>query len=139
MDLSRFTKAHEKMYAQALGEIIAGQKRSHWMWYIFPQIAGLGFSETAQYYAISGIEEAKAFLSDSYLGGHLEEICQALMALDTADPTRVFGWPDDLKLRSSMTLFAQAAGSPCIYQKVLDRFFGGEADPATIDILNSLC
>jgi uncharacterized protein (DUF1810 family) len=89
----------------ALAEIRRGRKISHWMWYIFPQIDGLGVSETAQYYAISGMAEAQAYLSDPTLGEHLVEISRALMELDTSDASEVFGWPDDMKLRSSMTLF----------------------------------
>ena len=102
-DLSRFETAHRKDYAKALREVKNGRKTSHWMWYIFPQIHGLGFSSTAQFYAIDSLEEAVAFLNDPYLGGNLIEISTALLALETNSATKVFGFPDDLKLKSSMT------------------------------------
>ena len=105
-DLDRFLTAQRRDYAAALREIQNGRKRSHWIWYIFPQVAGLGMSSTSQYYAISGLDEARAYLREPTLRAHLLEISSALLALDESDPTAVFGFPDDLKLRSSMTLFA---------------------------------
>ena len=108
-DLNRFLTAQRRDYAAALREIQNGRKRSHWIWYIFPQVAGLGMSSTSQFYAISGLDEARAYLSEPTLRAHLLEISSALLALEESDPTAVFGFPDDLKLRSSMTLFAAAA------------------------------
>ena len=107
-DLSRFLKAQERDYAQALREIQSGRKRSHWMWYIFPQIQGLGFSSTAQFYAIENLQEAKDYLAHPVLGARLKEISSALLQLDGLTASEIFGYPDDLKLRSSMTLFALA-------------------------------
>lgn len=133
--LDRFLKAQAGSYDAALSEIRAGHKRSHWIWYIFPQIQGLGFSSTAQYYAISDLEEAKAYLREPTLRAHLLEISEALLTLSSSDPTEVMGWPDDLKLRSSMTLFAEAEPECDVFQKVLDKFYGGAKDRRTLDIL----
>ena len=102
-DLDRFLTAQSRDYATALREIQNGRKRSHWIWYIFPQVAGLGMSSTSQYYAISGLDEARAYLREPTLRAHLLEVSNALLALDESDPSAVFGFPDDLKLRSSMT------------------------------------
>lgn len=135
-DLNRFLNAQASSYDAALREICAGQKRSHWIWYIFPQIQGLGFSSTAQYYAISDLEEAQAYLREPTLRARLLEISEALLQLDCNDPTRVMGYPDDLKLRSSMTLFAEAEPECEVFQKVLDKFYGGRKDPRTLEILN---
>ena len=107
-DLSRFLKAQEGDYERALGEIRSGRKRSHWMWYIFPQIQGLGFSSTAQYYAIRDLQEAKDYLAHPVLGTRLKEISSALLDLEGLSASEIFGYPDDLKLRSSMTLFRMA-------------------------------
>ena len=135
-NLDRFLKAQASSYDTALREICAGQKRSHWIWYIFPQIQGLGFSSTAQYYAISDIDEARAYLEEPTLRERLLEISNALLSLDSNDPTRVMGYPDDLKLRSSMTLFAEAEPECEVFQKVLDKYYGGRKDPRTLEILN---
>ena len=118
-DLDRFVKAQAYDYDAALREIRSGRKRSHWMWYIFPQLQGLGFSSTAQYYGIRDLEEAKAYIAHPVLGPRLKEISEALLGLDTRDPSAVMGYPDDLKLRSCMTLFELAApeqpgNDPCI-------------------------
>lgn len=138
MNLDRFLKAQAGNYESALREIRAGQKRSHWIWYIFPQIQGLGFSSTAQYYAIEDLEEAKAYLKEPTLRARLLEISEALLALDANDPTRVMGYPDDLKLCSSMTLFAEADPECEVFQKVLDRYYGGRKDVRTLEILNRM-
>ena len=106
--LDRFLIAQQNYYRTALQEIKSGRKQSHWIWYIFPQIAGLGYSETARYYAIKDMNEAKAFLENSTLKKNLVEISQALLEVDSDDAVRVMGWPDNLKLKSSMTLFALA-------------------------------
>ena len=124
-DLSRFLNAQARDYEQALSEIRAGRKRSHWIWYIFPQLDGLGYSGTARYYAIKDRAEAEAYMEDPVLSGRLIEISKALLELDSDDPTEVMGYPDDLKLKSSMTLFSMVSDDP-VFQKVLDKFFGGE-------------
>jgi len=137
IDLSRFISAHKHTYNDALSEIRNGKKKTHWMWFIFPQIAGLGRSFTAQYYEINSPEEAKAFLNDRYLGGNLIEISSALMRLETNDPTRVFGKPDDMKLRSCMTLFASVYEDGSVFHQVIDKYFSGVPDHRTIEILDS--
>lgn len=134
-DLERFLIAQRTYYRTALQEIKSGQKRSHWMWFIFPQIAGLGYSETARYYAIKNIEEAKAYMEDDTLRTSLIEISDALLQIKSNNADEVMGWPDNLKLKSSMTLFALAKPECEIFQKVLDKFFGGERDQKTIEIL----
>lgn len=134
-DLERFLIAQQTYYRIALQEIKSGRKRSHWMWFIFPQIAGLGYSETARYYAIKDMAEAKAYMEDYTLSSNLIEISQALLDVDSDDATAVMGWPDDLKLKSSMTLFALAKPECEVFQKVLDKFFQGEMDQKTIEIL----
>ena len=131
-DLSRFHKAQQSSYKTALAEIRSGRKRSHWIWYIFPQIQGLGFSSTAQYYAIENLEEAKAYLADPVLRERLLEISNALLALDSCDPSEVMGYPDDLKLRSSMTLFSLAEPECTVFRDVLDKFYNGQEDSRTI-------
>mgnify|MGYP002734901318 FL=1 len=133
-DLERFVTAQERDYEIALQEVQAGCKRSHWMWYIFPQIKGLGRSETAQYYAIQSAEEATAYLAHPILGKRLQEISIALLGLPTSNAQTVFGYTDSLKLRSSMTLFYQVSHY-FVFERVLKKFFGGELDKNTISIL----
>ena len=137
-DLSRFLKAQEHDYAQALREIRSGRKRSHWMWYIFPQIQGLGVSRTAEYYAIQDLEEAKDYLAHPVLGARLKEISSALLELDGLSASEIFGYPDDLKLRSSMTLFRLADLDCEIFQNVIDKYYDGVPDKRTVDIVQSL-
>lgn len=134
-NLERFLIAQQTYYRTALQEIKSGQKRSHWMWFIFPQIAGLGYSETARYYAIKDLDEAKAYMEDYTLGTNLIEISEALLEVESSDEDEVMGWPDNLKMKSSMTLFALAKPECEVFQKVLDKFFGGEQDQKTIEIL----
>lgn len=134
MNLQRFIEAQRNDYGTALSEIKNGKKRSHWMWYIFPQIDGLGFSETSRYYAIKDIEEAKAFLQDKVLGSRLIEICTELLSLTSNDAHGIFGSPDDMKLKSSMTLFASLQIHP-VFQQVLDKFFKGSPDEKTVQII----
>ena len=134
-DLERFLIAQQTYYRSALQEIKSGRKSSHWMWFIFPQIAGLGYSETARYYAIKDMAEAKAYMEDYTLSSNLIEISQALLDVDSDDATAVMGWPDDLKLKSSMTLFALVKPECEVFQKVLEKFFHGEKDQKTIEIL----
>lgn len=135
-ELERFLTVQQTYYRVALDEIKSGQKRSHWMWFIFPQIEGLGRSETARYYAIKDLNEAKMYLENHTLGGNLIEISKALLDIESNDPTEVMGWPDNLKLRSSMTLFALAKPECEVFQKVLDKFFQGERDQKTIEIVS---
>lgn len=132
--LDRFLTAQERSYDTALSEIKNGRKRSHWMWYTFPQIAGLGMSSTAQYYSIADIEEAREYITHPVLGARLLEISRALLTLDSSDATAVMGYPDDLKLRSSMTLFAQVSEDP-VFNAVIDKFYGGRPDTRTLHIL----
>ena len=134
-DVSRFTDAQRHSYSTALAEIKRGRKTSHWMWYIFPQVSGLGFSSTAQYYSISGLEEAREYLTDDYLRSNLLEISYALLKLPGNDAEAVLGWPDCLKLRSCMTLFKYADPDEPIFQQVLDKYYGGRDDSKTVDIL----
>ena len=134
LSMNRFLTAQERDYPTALREIQAGRKQSHWMWYIFPQIAGLGFSSTARFYAISSMQEARDYYAHPVLGKRLVEISEALLALDTNDAAAVMGYPDDLKLRSSMTLFLAASGD-AVFQKVLDKFYSGKPDSKTLSIL----
>jgi len=132
-NLDRFVQAQAASYETALHEIRSGAKRSHWMWYIFPQIAGLGHSEMARHYAIADRAEAAAYLAHPVLGDRLHEITQALQTLPDADPKRVFGNVDAMKLRSSLTLFARADNDPNgLYRRALDRWFGGDQDEATV-------
>lgn len=131
-DLSRFLKAQETDYKTALEEIKAGQKKSHWIWYIFPQLKELGFSPTAKYYGITDLEEARAYLSDELLRSRLIEISEALLDLPEKDIESIMGYPDNLKLCSSMTLFSLAEPTCEVFTKVLDKFFDGKPDEKTI-------
>jgi uncharacterized protein (DUF1810 family) len=134
-DLKRFIEAQSRDYETALNEIKRGRKRSHWIWYIFPNISGLGSSPTARNYAIKDIGEAKAYLKNEVLGKRLEEISSALLKLAGNDATEIMGTPDDLKLRSCMTLFLQADPGNQVFKAVLDKFFDGKPDELTIEIL----
>jgi uncharacterized protein (DUF1810 family) len=133
--MERFIKAQKDDYKTALKEISNGRKISHWMWYIFPQVAGLGYSETSRYYAIRDVREAQAYLDHPVLGARLIEICEALLGLETSDPHAVFGSPDDMKLKSSMTLFAALPASNPVFQAVLDKFFSGSQDEKTLQLM----
>lgn len=133
--LQRFVDAQQSLYPQALAELRAGDKRSHWMWFVFPQIAGLGRSSMAQRYAIADLHEARAYLQHPLLGPRLEECAQALLQHCERTARQILGSPDDLKLRSSMTLFAAAAPESRVFQQVLDAFYGGEADQQTLTSL----
>lgn len=134
-DLERFLKAQEKDYEYALNEIKNGRKTGHWIWYIFPQIAGLGFSSTSKYYSIKDKNEAIEYLKNKTLKDRLIEICEALLSLESDDATYVMGYPDDLKLKSSMTLFDEVSDID-VFKKVLDKFYKGEKDEMTISLLN---
>lgn len=135
MDLSRFISAQEKDYAVALAEIQSGRKRSHWMWYIFPQIAGLGHSETSKFYALKDKSEAEAYLDHPVLGKRLVEICEALLALEDNHATRIFGSPDDLKLKSSLTLFAALPNAHPVFKSLLIKFYNDIPDWLTLNLL----
>lgn len=138
-DLDRFVSAQsDGMYAVALAELRRGRKRSHWMWFVFPQVRGLGQSSMAQRYAISGIEEARAYLAHPVLGARLVECARTLGELEGSDPVEVLGHTDGMKLRSSMTLFARAATDPeteRVFRAVLDQYYDGQEDAATVERL----
>jgi uncharacterized protein (DUF1810 family) len=136
-DLERFVKAQERghTYAAALSQLRAGRKTSHWMWFVFPQIAGLGRSPMAQHYAISSLDEARAYLAHPVLGPRLVQCAEVLTGLSSLSAREIFGDIDALKLRSSMTLFARAAADIDVFGRVLDQYFGGEGDEQTDRLL----
>lgn len=138
-NLQRFLDAqdHDRAYERALAELRAGRKQGHWIWFVFPQLAGLGSSETAQFFAISGPEEATAYLAHPLLGPRLVACSEALLALPRTDPVAVLGEIDALKLRSSMTLFSRVVDAAPVFKRVLDRFYSGGPDPATERLLGS--
>jgi uncharacterized protein (DUF1810 family) len=136
INLSRFIDAQNKDYSIAVEEIKRGRKRSHWIWYIFPQIQGLGFSETSKYYAIRNMQEANEYLKHPILGYRLINICQALLDQAGNDANKIFGTPDDLKVKSSMTLFASLKDTNPVFQMVLDKFFNGKRDDRSIEIIH---
>lgn len=133
--LDRFIEAQARNYDDALAEIKRGRKQTHWMWYVFPQIQGLGLSETAKFYAIQDVQEAEAFLKHPVLGSRLIAISNALLALASNDPYKVLGSPDDMKLQSSMTLFGSLPNTDPVFQAVLDKFYSGEKDRKTLQLL----
>ena len=135
--LERFRAAQDEggTYDRAVAELRAGRKRSHWMWFVFPQIAGLGRSPMAQRYAIASLDEARAYLADPVLGPRLRDCARILVGLGGSDAAQVLGGIDAMKLRSSMTLFARADPDEPVFAEVLDRFFGGEQDAATLERL----
>ena len=135
-DLARFVTAQEPVLDRVRAELRRGRKSSHWMWFVFPQVAGLGSSSTARHYAISGLDEARAYLAHPVLGPRLRECAELAAAVERGSAADVFGYPDDLKLRSSMTLFARAAPDTPVFAAVLDRYFDGEPDPATLERLS---
>jgi uncharacterized protein (DUF1810 family) len=134
-DLERFVEAQKTHYARALDEIRSGRKRTHWMWFIFPQFAGLGSSATAEFYAIRSRAEAVAYLQHPVLGTRLEECAGALLLVEGRSASQIFGFPDDLKLRSSATLFAAVAAPGSVFEQLIDKYFGGEPDARTIRLL----
>ncbi len=134
-DLQRFVDAQRDSYDTALAELRAGRKRSHWMWFVFPQIAGLGRSATAQHFAVRGLDEARAYLAHPVLGPRLVECARALVGLESTDAVAVLGSIDAQKLRSSMTLFAHAGPDQPLFRAVLDRYFDGAEDDATTSLL----
>ncbi|MBQ9389820.1 MAG: DUF1810 domain-containing protein [Synergistaceae bacterium] len=134
-DLKRFVAPNTSDYDTALSEIKAGRKRSHWIWYIFPQLKGLGRSYNSEYYGIENAEEAREYLMHPLLGEHLREITAALLELEGNDPVKVMGSIDALKLKSSMTLFAAVSEEGSVFHRVLDKYFDGERDEMTLSIL----
>jgi len=136
MFLQRFIDAQKGEYENALSEIKSGRKLSHWMWYIFPQIKGLGHSETSSFYAIQDRQQAEEYLQNPVLGKRLTEISNALLDLDTDDAHSIFGSPDDLKLKSSMTLFSSLPETNPVFERVLQKFFDGKKDDKTLKILS---
>lgn len=134
-ELIRFLEAQNQMYLTALSEVKKGGKKSHWMWFIFPQLKGLGTSETARYFGLNGILEATEYLRHPVLGRHLIEITEALLAFEGKTANQIFLTPDDLKLRSCMTLFAAVENSNPVFSRVLEKYFNGRPDALTLSIL----
>jgi uncharacterized protein (DUF1810 family) len=137
-DLARFTTAQEGVYTRALAEIRNGEKRSHWMWFIFPQIDGLGFSSTAKHYAIKSPDEARQYLAHPVLGPRLIECAEAVLAVEGRSASDIFGYPDDLKLKSCMTLFESVTGQGSVFSQVLAKYYQGNRDTRTQEILATL-
>lgn len=134
-NLNRFIIAQERDFYKALSEIKQERKCSHWMWYIFPELKGLGYSATSEFYGISGLEEAKEYLSNDYLRGNLLKICNALLYTSTNNIEEILEYPDNLKLKSSMTLFDYISEKDNIYSLVLDKFYNGEKDKLTLGLI----
>ncbi|WP_422746777.1 DUF1810 domain-containing protein [Mycobacterium sp. WMMD1722] len=136
VDLSRFLDAQDPVYETVLAELRAGRKRTHWMWFVFPQLRGLGHSPTAVHFGIASRAEAQAYLAEPILGGRLRECTGLVLAIDGRSATDIFGSPDDLKLRSSMTLFGRCAQDGGQFRAVLDKFYDGAEDPVTVERLD---
>ena len=134
-DLSRFVQAQEGNYEHALAEIVSGRKRTHWMWYVFPQLDGLAFSSTSKLYSIKSLEEARAYLDHPILGPRLLECAEAVMRVDGRSATEIFGSPDDLKLRSCATLFACVLPPGSVFDRLLAKYYGGRRDGKTLNLL----
>jgi uncharacterized protein (DUF1810 family) len=134
-DLGRFLRAQVDDYERALSEIQAGRKRSHWMWYIFPQLDGLAFSSTSKHYAIKGLNEAHAYLEHPVLGPRLREIAEAAVAVEGRTAREIFGSPDDLKLRSCATLFACVSPAGSVFERLLMKYYQGRRDERTLQLL----
>lgn len=136
-NLERFLEAQEQSYQNALEEIRNGRKESHWMWYIFPQIKGLGSSSMSNFYGLKNLEEAEAFLSHPILGKRLVEICTVLLGLDESDAYSIFGSPDHLKLKSCLTLFSQVENTNQIFEQLLSKYFNSKYDEITLSMIDS--
>lgn len=136
-DLQRFVDAQERVYDTVLEELRAGRKRSHWIWFVFPQLRGLGRSPTAQRYGIASLAEARAYLAHDVLGPRLRECADLVARSEQSSADALFGWPDNLKVRSSMTLFGRAADDPEVFDRVLAKYYGGEPDPLTVELLSA--
>lgn len=137
-NLDRFLLAQEKNYKDAFVEITNGKKTSHWMWYVFPQIQGLGVSSTSQFYAIKDISEANAYLKHPVLGSRLIQITEALLNIENKTAHEIFGHPDDMKLKSCMTLFSLLDETNPVFENVLNKYFQGEKDSMTVEILKRI-
>ncbi|SHE75277.1 Uncharacterized protein, DUF1810 family [Microbulbifer donghaiensis] len=137
-DLQRFVEAQSHNYDAALAELSAGQKRSHWMWYIFPQFRGLGHSAMAQRYAIKDLEEARAYLDHPVLGPRLKDCCEQLLQVEGRSAHEIMGSPDDIKLRSSMTLFSVVEDGSSVFDRVLNKYYDGQPDSRSLEIINDL-
>ncbi|HTN48932.1 MAG TPA: DUF1810 domain-containing protein [Burkholderiaceae bacterium] len=135
--LRRFVDAQEGIYETALAELHEGRKRSHWMWFIFPQFVGLGASAMSELYAIGGLDEARAFLAHPVLGPRLRACCSALLGLQGRSAQEILGSPDDLKLQSSATLFGLVAEPDSVFRRVIDRYYGGRRDERTLELVAS--
>ena len=133
--LSRFVRAQKHVYADALSEISNGRKRTHWMWFVFPQFAGLGVSATSERYAIATVDEARAYLDHPILGPRLLECSESLLRVEGRSATAILGTPDDLKLRSCATLFASVSPPGSVFDRVLEKYYGGARDPKTLRLL----
>ncbi|KAI9129164.1 DUF1810 domain-containing protein [Acaryochloris sp. CCMEE 5410] len=134
-DLARFVVAQRDSFDLALSEVKSGRKLSHWMWYVFPQLSGLGRSTTSQRYGITGADEAYAYLMHGVLGPRLLAICDAALCINGRSATEIFGKPDDMKLRSCATLFAQISNTDSVFHKLIDKYFDGKMDPRTVGLL----
>jgi len=134
-DLGRFVHAQADAFERALAELQRGQKRTHWMWYIFPQLDGLAFSATAKRYAIKSVEEATAYLAHPVLGPRLQQCAEAVLRIEGRSATAILGSPDDLKLRSCATLFAAVSPPGSVFERLLDMYYGGERDAKTLQLL----
>lgn len=134
-NLERFVTAQQSVYPQVVKELQNGKKTSHWMWFIFPQLQGLGYSSMAQKYAISNLDEATAYLAHPVLGQRLQELGNILLGIDDKSAHAIFGSPDDMKLHSSLTLFSLVPNSPPIFRQLLDKYFDGELDKNTQNLL----
>lgn len=134
-ELTRFLDAKNQMYLKALSEIKSGRKETHWMWFVFPQIKGLGFSEASKFYGITDLEEAQAYLAHPVLGKHLIEISEALLKIEDKTVTEILRSPDDMKLHSSMTLFSKVKDGHPVFNKVLEKYFQGIEDEYTEELL----
>lgn len=133
--LARFREAQAAVYDDVTAELRAGRKRSHWMWFVFPQLDGLAHSATAKRFALAGLDEARDYLADEVLGARIAECARLVVEIEGASAEEIFGYPDNLKLRSSMTLFAAAAPDADEFVAVLDKYFGGEGDALTLELL----
>lgn len=134
-NLNRFVEAQEQEYELALSEIRSGYKRSHWMWYIFPQFDGLGFSSTSKHYSVKSLREAQAYLAHPVLGPRLTECAEALLRLEGRSAIEIFGSPDDMKLRSSATLFALVSSDGSVFHRLIDKYFHGQRDDKTLRLI----
>lgn len=135
-ELARFVAAQHSTFERAMSEVKAGRKQSHWMWYIYPQLRGLGSSSNAQRYGIASAAEAAAYLAHDLLGPRLIVMCEAALSVEGRSATDIFGKPDDLKLRSCATLFAHVSGAEAVFQKIIDKYFDGQTDPGTVQLLS---